>query len=191
MMKQTFLKTMVLVLTLLGGVNVAWADDVVETVTATMDGWARMDNSAVNYDVAASSHIEIKYETDKNFYGLLCFEIPAKSGYKVKSAVLRLVSKKISGNRQTNFYKLATDISSKPAFANLAISDALASTAIGTVKAEGESGKQISSDAISADKYKTIDLWQNSITLDIANMTAGEKFNILFATSALPLHLGG
>lgn len=183
MMKQTFLKTMVLVLTLLGGVNVAWADDVVETVTATMDGWARMDNSAVNYDVAASSHIEIKYETDKNFYGLLCFEIPAKSGYKVKSAVLRLVSKKISGNRQTNFYKLATDISSKPAFANLAISDALASTAIGTVKAEGESGKQISSDAISADKYKTIDLWQNSITLDIANMTAGEKFNILFATS--------
>ena len=183
MMKHTFLKTMVLVLTLLGGVNVAWADDVVETVTATMDGWARMDNSAVNYDVAASSHIEIKYETDKNFYGLLCFEIPAKSGYKVKSAVLRLVSKKISGNRQTNFYKLSTDISSKPAFANLAISDALASTAIGTVKAEGESGKQISSDAISADKYKTIDLWQNSITLDAAKVVAGEKLNILFATS--------
>lgn len=182
-MKQTLLKTMAFVLTLLGGVNVAWADDVTETVTAAMDGWARMDNSAVNYDVAANSHLEIKYETDKNNYGLLCFEVPAKSGYKVKSAVLRFVSKKISGNRQTNIYKLSTDISSKPAFANLAISDALASTAIGTFSAEGQSGRQVSSDSITTDKYTTIAIWQNSITLDASAVTVGEKLNLLIAIS--------
>ena len=183
-MKQTLLKTMALGLLMMVGVN-AWADDVTVVLPATQDGWARYDNSTVTYDVSSDSQIEVKYETDKNFYGLLCFDIPAKTGYTIKSVSLRLVSKKISANRQTNFYKLNTDISAKPAFATLStsITSALATSAIGTVTAEGDLGKQISSDAITTEKYKTISLWQNTITLDKSAVTAGEKLNLLIATS--------
>lgn len=189
-MKKTLLKTMAFLLVFLGGTNVAWADDnVSETLTATMDGLYRLDNSSATYDIAKSSQIEVKYyidgETDKSFYGLLCFEVPAKSGYKVKSATLRFVSKKIVANRKTNFYKLGTDISTKPSFTDLSsyVTTALASTAIGSVSAEGQLNKQISSDAVDAETYMTIAKWQNSITLDASAVTAGEKLNLLIATS--------
>lgn len=183
-MKQNLLKTIAIGLLAMVGVN-AWAEDVTVVLPAIQDGFARYDNSTVTYGIASGNHIEVKYETDKNFYGLLCFDIPAKTGYTIKSVSLRLVSKKISANRQTNFYKLNTDITTSPKFSDLstAITTATATAAIGTVKAEGESGKQISSDAISADKYKTITLWQNTITLDKAQVTAGEKLNLLIATS--------
>ena len=187
-MKQKVLKTIALGLMAMVGVS-AWAEDVVETLTATQDGWARYDNSVVNYNVAANSQIEVRYfmdsETNKSFYGLLCFDVPAKSGYKVKSAVLRFVTKKIAADRTTNFYKLGTDISTSPSFSDLSgyITTALATDAIGTVIAEGQNGKQISSDNVDVAKYQTITLWQNSITLNASAVTAGEKLNLLIATA--------
>ena len=187
MIMKIKLQLLLTALLLTAGVTSAWADDVVETLSATMDGTYRLDNSSVAYDLDASSHIELKRYTDgetvKNFYGLLCFDVPAKTGYRVKSASLRLVSKMIKTDRTTNFYKLNTDISTKPAFATLqtSVNTALTTAIIGTVNAEGQNGKQVSSDEITNDTYKTISAWQNNIDLTVSAVVPGEKLSILFA----------
>ena len=184
-MKQKLLKTLALGLMAMTGMT-AWADDVEETLTATQDGWYRLDNSSVTYDIASESHIELKRYTDgstvKDMYGMLSFSIPAKDGYVVKSASLRFVSKMIKANRTTNFYKLGTDITAKPSFSDLSssVTAALATEAIGTVSAEGNSGKQITDNDIS-DKYQVLSAWVNNIAIAKSAVIAGEKLNLLIA----------
>lgn len=185
MMKQKLLSLLALAAMMMGAQGV-WADDVVETLTATQDGWYRLDNSSVTYDLASDKHIELKRYTDgttvKDMYGLLSFSVPAKDGYKVKSASLRFVSKMIKANRTTNFYKLSADITSKPSFSDLSasVTTALATEAIGTVSAEGNSGKQITDNGI-ADKYQTVSSWVNNIAISASAVVAGESLNLLIA----------
>ena len=160
--------------------------DDVETLPAVMDGTFRLDNNSVNYDLAATGHVELKRNDAGDFYGLLCFAVPEKKGYEVKSASLRLVSKMIKTDRTTAFFKLDADIAGKPAFADLKdhVDAALLTDTIGKVKAEGQNGKQVSSDEITSDKYLTIDKWQNNVNLEVAAVVPGENLSLLIAIPA-------
>lgn len=184
-MKQKFLSFVALAALLMGAQG-AWADDVVEVLNATQDGWYRTDKSSITYNIGSGNHIELKHSTessvDKDFYGILSFDIPEKDGYKVASVSLRLVSKMIKTTRTTGFYKLDADLSSSPNYATLTpkVTAALATSPLGTVSAEGNSGKQITDNDI-AEKYQTLASWTNNIALDASKVNAGETLNLLFA----------
>lgn len=101
----------------------------------------------------------------------------------MKTASLRFVSKMIKTTRTTGFYKLGADVASKPDFATMttAISAALATAPLGQVSAEGNSGKQVSTDNNIADKYQTVASWTNTIELDASKISVGEDLNLLVA----------
>ena len=183
-MKQNLLKSFAMVAATLF-CTCAFAQT--ETITASHDGVVRSDNSSANYDLAANSHIELKHGTkndaDIDFYGLLSFSIPEKEGCRVSSASLRFVSKMIKTNRQTGFYLLNADVVSKPKYADIidAVNAALETAPIGQVKAEGNNGKQVTSDNNIDDKYLTIASWTNTIELDASKITTGQDLNLLVA----------
>ena len=180
-----------LLLCAVGGVSTAWADDVVEMLTPSVDGWIReTDVSAQNY---SSNSYEIKHNsftksgestpTQQDFQAVLKFDIPSKAGYRIKALSLRLVTQKSAAKTAMEIYQLGTDIASGNTFSTLssAITTARAGSPIGTFTiAQQVRSKQLGTDALGLAAGTEFDLskWTNTISLATSGVTPGASLNL-------------
>ena len=183
-MKQNLLKTMVLGLMAMVGLN-AWADDVVEVITPSVDGWIRYtSNTAKNYE---SGEYETKHytkdATDNDFYAVMKFAIPNKSGMKIKSASLRLVTKKSAAKTSMAIYKLTDEVTTSSTYSTLTnFATDLAGSALGTFTiVQGERSKQLGTDKLTKEEYNTLSKWTNNITLTASSISMGSDLNLAVA----------
>ncbi|MBR1415326.1 MAG: hypothetical protein IJ570_05635 [Prevotella sp.] len=161
-----------------------------ETLTPTADTWVRTDNAAGKY--GAQTKLEVKDYVnadegkDIKFYGIVSFTLNKPEGCVVKSATLRLVTERIKTSRPTSLYYLNSEIdeaSVNYTAVQNAITAALATTPV-TFTAEGQNGKSVALDEITAEKYQTITLWQNTIDVTSLAKQADQTFSILIAAAA-------
>ena len=171
-------------LLLFGGVSAAWAD-VVETLTPSVDGWIRYSsNTAYNF---TSEEYETKHytkdATDNDFYAVMKFAIPEKEGMKIKSATLRLVTKKSAAKTSMAIYKLTDEVTNTSSYSELTnMATDMAGTPLGTFTiAQGERSKQLGTDKLSKEEYNTYSKWVNNITLTASSISMGSNLNIAVA----------
>lgn len=169
-MKQQLLKLTLLFLCLTGGTSAWAADDVVETLTPTVDTYLRYDNTT-NHGSEATMELKTYASGNADFVGYMSFTLSKPAGYRVKSAILRVTTERIKGDRTLNVHAFDADVAGNATYATYsdAITTAKASAVLGTVELEGEMNKALTSssdgDKIADSKYQTIDKWQNKIDL--------------------------
>ena len=182
MKTKQFLVTLAMMI--MGGVNLAWADEV-EILTPTIGGWTRTTDNHKAYD--ANSY-ELKHytytETNTNYdyYGLIKFDIPSKDGMRIKSLSLRLVTKKKSyAPDEVTVYQLDEEITTAKGATELA--DAIAhAKALTSFNAKcGEINKMIGTDELSDSGNGDLSKWTNIIELPVTDISSGESLNILLA----------
>ena len=185
MKKQKLQNFLMLLLLMMVGVGNVWAEDVVEVITPSVDGWIRYSsNTANNY---ASGEYETKHytknETDNDFYAVMKFAIPEKSGKKIKSVSLRLVTKKSAAKTSMAIYKLTDEITTSSSYSTLTnIATDLAGTPLGTFTiVQGERSKQLGTDKLTKEEYSTLSKWTNNISLTTSDITMGSDLNIAVA----------
>lgn len=173
-------------LLLMVGVTSAWADEVVEVIQPTVDGWIRYSsNTACNY---SNADLEVKHytkdATDNDFYAVMKFAIPNKVGMQIKSVSLRLVTEKSGAKTSMAVYKLTDEVTTSSNYSNLTnIETDLGGTALGTFTIkQGERSKQIGTDALTKEDYASpLSKWTNDVTLDKSRISMGNYLNIAIA----------
>lgn len=168
------------------GVTSAWADDVVEIVQPSVDGWIRYSsNTSSNY---SNADYEVKHYTksdmDNDFYAVMKFAIPSKIGMQIKSVSLRLVTEKSAAKTSMAVYKLTDEVTTSSNYSNLTnIETDLGGTALGTFTIkQGERSKQIGTDALTKEDYASpLSKWTNDVTLDKSRISMGNYLNIAIA----------
>lgn len=117
----------------------------------------------------------------KDFVGLMAFHVPAKEGYTVKSAILKLVTERAKGN--ITLYPFAAAVGDADTYDSQRenIATARAATAVATLRLAGTGGKAVTDKGASgvlADWVNTIDV------TDYVKAKAGGEVAFLFVNAA-------
>ena len=162
-----------------------------ERIEASVDGWIRSNNaSASNYGnktMEMANYAGNEGTAAYQFWSVLQFKDYQKTGKKVKSATLRLMTERVKAATATNVYQLGITLAGNEKYAGdmkTAVDAALASTAIGTFTVNGQDNKSVATDAATlGDDYKKASAWTNDITLDADALNAGKSLDILIAAT--------
>lgn len=154
--------------------------------TSTADTYVRKGNTADN---GAKTSIELQTSSAKStdFVGLMTFSFTQPNdGYAVKSAKLRLTTKRIKSDRGIAVYAFNGDVSESSKYADVEEAIATARTAepITTFELAGQGNKDIEVDAL-GDDYKNVSAWTNEIDLTAyVQRLSGNTFSIMLARTA-------
>lgn len=159
-------------------------EDVTEVLSVTSDVSLRSDNG--DKTNATANALEMyTVRTDgaitKDFVGLMSFSVPAKAGYSVKSATLRLTTERAKGTMA--IYALGADVSDTDTYNSQKdnIADARANTVLAVVTLKGTTGKSITDAGVSSE----IEDWQNYIDLtDYVKTLGNGNVNLLLTNNA-------
>lgn len=137
----------------------------------TADTWLREGNTTVRGSETTMELCNYTNTSDasknKNFLGLLAFELPADAvnAFEVESATLRLVSERVKGKSAVKVYGYPAAFDETTIYSKESdrVAAALATDPITTFEAKGAS-TAMGSDQL-ADAYKTADAWTTEIDL--------------------------
>lgn len=156
------------------------AQDVTEAISVAHDVSLRSDNP--NKKNSTDGALELKVnktdgEVTARFVGLMSFDVPAKDGYVVKSATLRLVTERAKGTMDV--YALDAAVSDDDTYGTQEenINAALATDKIASVKLAGTSGKATFDSGASSN----LEDWVNTIDLTSAAKKANGTLALLLA----------
>lgn len=167
-----------------------FAQDNTETVSVKNDVTLRndgTDNANANKAYAKEAALEMRTSrtTDENiavdFVGLMSFQIPAKTGYKVKSATLRLVTERAKGTMA--IYALGSDISDADTYNSQKenLFAARQNGPITTVKLNGTANKAVTDAGASSN----LEDWVNQIDItDYVKSFGSGVMNLMLANNA-------
>lgn len=161
------------------------------TVQPTADTWIRLNNktnqsAAVNMELQTYTN-EADASKSTKMLGLMSFEIPADAlsdDVTITKATLRLVTKRVKGDRMVNVYKY-TAFEEKTVYENEAEKVAASmvdENLLTTFKAEGKATADITSDEIVNTSFTNIAKWTTKVDLTeaVKGLSDG-KLNILLA----------
>ena len=134
-------------------------------------------------------------KNDQDFVGLLSFNLTeevaaartraANNELEVFSVTLKLVTKRLKGERDMNVYAFNSTFASNSTYSQLeeAITDTRASEKYVTFKTAGQVGKDVLTDAgLSGDYAKSISAWTNMIDItDLAKGSDAKALNIMLS----------
>ena len=161
-----------------------------ETLSASADTYVRKGNTGNNGD---KRNVEVYTftdgENDLDFVGLYAFNLPVRAkstGAEIQKVQLRLVGKRLKGNRNMNIYGFGSDFEEKDTYADLesAIAAAREAGTIHTFEMRGQKGLDVETDAANLTSYnKTIAGWTNYFDLtNYAKSISGTKLSIMIAS---------
>ena len=157
---------------LLGGANSVWAQQANSVTLPTGDTWVRTDNPTANYGLGNTVEMQNNTNGTTDFYGVMQFSFDApKTGYRVKSATLRLTTRFKKGDSQVKIYALNATVTDDSNYNGLetAITSALSNDPIVTFNLNGyiqwapTDGAVVNEDGGAA--YRVVSGWQNTIDL--------------------------
>lgn len=188
-MKKNLLKGMMFAAFAMLGMS-AFAQTTV-TVQPTADTWIRLNNktnqsAAVNMELQTYTN-EADASKSTKMLGLMSFEIPAEAlsdDVTITKATLRLVTKRIKGDRMVKVYKY-TAFEEKTVYENEAEKVAASmvdENLLTTFKAEGKANADITSNEIVNTSFTNIAKWTTNVDMtEAVKGLADGKFNILLA----------
>lgn len=188
-MKKNLLKGMMFAAFAMLGMS-AFAQTSV-TVQPTADTWIRQNNktnqsAAVNMELQTYTNGADASKSAK-MLGLMSFEIPAEAlsdDVTITKATLRLVTKRIKGDRMVKVYKY-TAFEEKTVYENEAEKVAASmvdENLLTTFKAEGKANADITSNEIVNTSFTNIAKWTTNVDMtEAVKGLADGKFNILLA----------
>lgn len=188
-MKKNLLKGMMFAAFAMLGMS-AFAQTTV-TVQPTADTWIRLNNktnqsAAVNMELQTYTN-EADASKSTKMLGLMSFEIPADAlsdDVTITKATLRLVTKRIKGDRMVKVYKY-TAFEEKTVYENEAEKVAASmvdENLLTTFKAEGKANADITSNEIVNTSFTNIAKWTTNVDMTEAVKGLSEgNFNILLA----------
>lgn len=162
-----------------------------KVLNPTSDTWIRLNNKT---NQATATNMELQSYTNEadasknvSMLGLMSFDLPEEvshSNYEVSKASLRLVTKRIKGDRMVNVYKYDAfeentvyETEAKNVAASMVNNNLLT-----TFKAEGKADADITSDAIVNTDFTNIAKWTTNVDLtEAVKGLSDAKFNILLA----------
>lgn len=181
-MKRNLLQTLgLLVLTILGGLT-ASAADVTETLSPTCD--VTLNTDKPDQAVPSNPAIEMYTVRDeagtitREYLGLMSFSIPEKSGYKIKSATLKLVTERAKGTLDIYAFNGAVSNSDTYNSQSPNLVTARQGSAIKSVRLAGTNGKAVTDAGASS----SLADWTNVIDLTAYARTG--DFNLLLTNHA-------
>ena len=166
-------------------------NQVSKVLNPTADTWIRKNNKT---NQAAATNMELQSYTNEadasknvSMLGLMSFDLPEEvshSNYEVSKASLRLVTKRIKGDRMVNVYKYDVfeentvyETEAKNVAASMVNNNLLT-----TFKAEGKANADITTDAIVNTDFTNIAKWTTNVDLtEAVKGLSDAKFNILLA----------
>lgn len=156
------------------------AQDVTETISVKNDVSLRSDNPTKKN--ATDKALELKVnktdgEVTARFVGLMSFDIPAKAGYAIKSASLRLVTERAKGTMDVYAFNAAVSDDDTYGSQSDNITAALSEEALLSVKLAGTNGKAVSDAGASSN----IDDWVNTLDLTSTVKKANGTLALLLA----------
>lgn len=159
-----------------------------EVLTPTADTWIRNNNKTSQ---AAAVNMELKSYTNAtksaSMLGLMSFDLPKEvlhSNYEVSKASLRLVTKRVKGDRMVNVYKYNAfeENTVYETEADNVAASMVAGNLLTTFKAEGKSGADITTDEIANTNFTDIAKWTTNVDMtEAVKGFSNAKFNILLA----------
>lgn len=161
------------------------------TIQPTADTWIRLNNktnqaAAVNMELQTYTN-EADASKSQSMLGLMSFEIPADAladDVTITKASLRLVAKRVKGDRMVNVYKY-TAFEENTVYGTEA--DNVAASMVDdnlltTFKAEGKAGADITTDEIVNTAFTNIAKWTTNVDMtDALKGLSDGKLNILLA----------
>lgn len=188
-MKKNLLKGMMFAAFAMLGIS-AFAQTTV-IVQPTADTWIRLNNKT---NQAAAINMELQTytnETDASkstkILGLMSFEIPAEAmsdDVIITKATLRLVTKRVKGDRMVNVYKY-TAFEENTVYgteADNVAASMVEDNLLTTFKAEGKANADITSNEIVNTSFTNIAKWTTNVDMtEAVKGLADGKFNILLA----------
>lgn len=184
MKNSTFMKMVAVALTSLTYLPILAQETSITTPVA--DTYVRKGNTNDN---GSKNNIELQTSTTKgtDFVGLMKFSFAKpSSGYSIKKATLRLVSKRIKGNREVAVYAFTSDFSESVKYEEIetALTETRATTTLATFEMSGQGNKDLQTDAVGED-YRTVSAWTNEVDLtDYVKGLSTETFSIMLARTA-------
>ena len=119
--------------------------------------------------------------------GLMKFDFTVPDGYKVESASLRLVSKRIKSDRMVDVYKFDGAFTESSKFSDIkdAVKTALNTTSSVQFEAKGQSNKDVTDKGIESN-YQVVAGWVNTVdvTTYAQNAVGDTSLSLLFARNA-------
>jgi len=160
-------------------------------VQPTADTWIRLSNktnqaSAINMEIQTYTNTS---DASKNvsMLGLMSFEVPAEAlaeGSTITKATLRLVTKRMKGDRNVNVYKYVA-FEEKTVYeteAENVAASMIDGNLLATFKAEGKADADITSDEIVNTSFTNIAKWTTNVDMTEAVKSLSDgKLNILLA----------
>lgn len=161
------------------------------TVQPTADTWIRLNNKT---NQSAAVNMELQTYTNESdapkstkMLGLMSFDLPKEvlhSNYEVSKASLRLVTKRVKGDRMVNVFKY--DAFEENTVYEKEAEKVAASMVDGnlltTFKAEGKADADITSDEIVNTNFANIAKWTTNVDMtEAVKGFSNAKFNILLA----------
>lgn len=159
------------------------------TVQPTADTWIRLNNktnqsAAVNMELQTYTN-EAEASKSTKMLGLMSFEIPAEAlsdDVTITKATLRLVTKRIKGDRMVKVYKY-TAFEEKTVYENEAEKVAASmvdENLLTTFKAEGKANADITSNEIVNTSFTNIAKWTTNVDMtEAVKGLADGKFNLI------------
>ncbi len=157
-----------------------------KVLTPTADTWIRKNNKT-NQAAAINMELQSCTNSDVSMLGLMSFDLPKEvlhSNYEVSNANLRLVTKRIKGDRMVNVYKYDVfeentvyETESEKVAGSMVEANLLT-----TFKVEGKADADITSDEIVNTQFSNIDKWTTNVDMtEAVKGLSDTKFNILLA----------
>lgn len=161
------------------------------TVDPSADTYVRMNNTT---DHGSANNMELQTysgggDTSKatDFVGLMRFEVPeAADGATLQSAVLKLVTKRIKGDKEIAIYAYSNSFDEDAIYTDEAdyITAARANDPIATFTVNGQSNKDVTSDAL-GDDYLTVASWTDSVDITTyIQSNEGQTINLMLEKTA-------
>ena len=162
-----------------------FAQDVTEAVSVKNDVTLRSDKADEAFPTNKTLELYTLLKDDKSierdFIGLMYFQVPVKSGYSVKTATLKLVTECAKGDLA--IYALGADVSDADTYNSQKenVTIARASEPLVVTKLKGTSGKATFDGGASSN----LEDWVNTIDLtDYVQQQANGKVNLLLVNHA-------
>lgn len=169
-MKYNLLKSVALSAFVMLGTS-AFAQETSVTNSPTADTFVRKGNTSDNSGKTSMEIYTFNDDSkDLDFVGLMSFTVPAEildaDNYEVKSATLRLVTKRIKGDRKINVYNFDGNFAESAIYSDVEtqLAAARATEPILQFEAAGQGNKDFEIDKVDAD-YRTAETWTNNIDL--------------------------
>lgn len=189
-MKYHLLKSFALSALVMLGAS-AFAQETSITNSPTADTFVRKGNTSDNSG-KTSMEIYTFNDDSKNldFVGLMSFTVPEEildaDNYEVKSATLRLVTKRVKGDRKINIYNFDGNFAESAIYADVEtqLAAARATEPVLQFAAAGQGNKDFEIDKVDAD-YRTAEAWTNNIDLtEYVKKLAATTFSLVLSADA-------